>query len=1706
MVKSSLKRRIAEIEPRVVPLSPHNRTANEATAFRPQLPTIQPPKFNGELLEWQSFKNKFSSVVNKDGVNEVDKMHYLLQSLQGTAYSLVANVEITDTAFATAWQTLTTRYENKRVLITAQLNKLFTIPKMASRAAKEVNNVINTTSEVLNALRALGSPVDHWDHIIVHYITQKLDPQTREDWEITLGAATDFPPYDRIKSFLLARARALEAMEGRLPVKPRDPKVNKKSASGSKLTHGSKTSSAHVHMTSSTSQNVTMATGPPTTTQPPPGQIAGASPRPQRPCSCCGEAHFIVSCPAFQRLSPKERHQLAISKSLCPNCLGPHSTTSPSPIASSPSPIALSPSPIALSPSPSPIAATTSSLPIAASLLSSQQARSSCNTASASRPLVLLATAQALIVSPTHHPRTVRLLIDPGSELSLISLQLARQLDMKPSKTSIPIIGVGSVPSGSTKGAVDITLRSNHSEDQIELHAHVLQSLTVELPPVVIASQSWNHISDLELADPDHLSPGRIDVLIGADFYGLIIKPGVITGKPGQPIAIQTVFGWAVLGPAGPSSSTSPAHQGHLISNLQLHELVSKFWEQEEVPASHQESLSAEEAECEAHFIATHSRDSSGRYIVRLPFKPNAPPLGYSKGIAQRSLSRILNRIAQQPNLHRLYTEFLTEYESLGHMEKVQPSTASDVVYYLPHHGVMRNDKIRVVFNGSSKTTSGYSLNELLHVGPKTQNDIFDVLLYVRRHRLIFTTDVEKMFRQILIHPDDRKFQRILWIDNNSQSQEFELTTVTYGTTSAPYLSGRTLRQLLLDEGHDFPLAAEPIERGSYVDDITGGADDLDSLNAIAKQVEEMCLRGCFPLAKWKSNHPDFFKINLSYQPGSEYHEFNESSSKILGLAWQCAPDLLKFTGQSSQKAAITKRTILSETAQLFDPLGLISPVIVRAKILMQDLWQQKVGWDDTLTPQIIHRWTSFRDELSQLSQLAIPRWLNLLTDSSEVEIHGFSDASQAAMAAAVYLKVTTSNGSSTVTLVCSKTRVAPLHRLTIPRLELSAALLLSKLVSRVQSTLQLQHVPVSLWTDSAVTLAWINSDPMRWKEFVKNRVQEIQQTSPNATWRFVSGKQNPADCASRGLTPAQLINQKLWWSGPDWLAQQSHLWPSFTASDDQLADIEIRPSTVHASSSTKLPFDVLFYEDRPLTKLLRVTATIQRAVACFKRVPASSLSSSPLNPADLQFALTFWIKSTQQIYFASEIRALLQGKSLAKSNPLSRLTAWIDQTGLLRVGGRLQYSQLNEDAKHPPIMPKDSEISRLIIANAHTRTMHGGTQLTLDYVRRYCWILGGRAPIKSFIHRCVTCTRIRGIRAQQRMGQLPASRVTPSLVFEHAGVDYAGPVSLKFFQGRGARSYKAWIAVFVCFSTSATHLELVTDYSAQGFLKAFRRFTARRGICKTLTSDCGTNFQGASVILKRLLAGSTKESQHLQQLIANDGTKWKFNPPGAPHMGGKWEAAVKSVKHHLSRINSDKILTYEDFSTLLTQVEAVLNSRPLSALSEDPDDLTALTPGHFIRGAPLTLIPEPTLVDTPANRLSRLEDIQQRLQLFWYHWSASCLKSHQTISKWNTSFNDIDVGSLVLVTDERYPPSKWPLGRVTHTHPGKDNLTRVVTIQTATSTYTRPIHKLVLLPIPRHEEDFHDVAPATSHLLLHPAEKGGECSNLPLYFPAITD
>ncbi|XP_071578918.1 uncharacterized protein [Temnothorax nylanderi] len=1253
------------------------------------------------------------------------------------------------------------------------------------------------------------------------------------------------------------------------------------------------------------------------------------------------------------------------------------------------------------------------------------------------------------------------------SELTFVSESLIRQLNIPRHHSVIIITGIGGEKSTQTRGVASLQLRSLHSRSDVIIQAHILQTLTNILPSFNAAPQEWPHLTKLTLADPDFLTPRPVDIIIGADSYGQIIKPNIIKQDPLMPIAQLSIFGWLVLGPVDTSSSASAAVHHASIQEREdaLDELLAKFWTQEEVPASNTHDLTPDEQRCEEYYKSTVSRDSTGRYTVRLPLKSSPDTLGDSYHTAHRCLQGLLRRFARDDNYRCLYHQFMTEYRELNHMTEASPVSSQHAQYYLPHHGVLKPDsattKLRVVFNGSSASTSGRSLNDLMYTGAKLHLDVTDVLLWIRQFRHLVTTDITKMYRQINVHKDDWNLQRVLWIDKQLKEVENYLTTVTYGTKGAPFLAVRTLLQLVKDEGHKFPLAVPPLTEGRYVDDTFGGADTVQQIKEIAVQLKNLCMAGGFPLSKWHATHQDVLTaVQAEKEQGSQI-AFDDCTTKILGLNWLPHEDSFTFSTRiSSHTNQFTKRLVLSEVAQIFDPLGFASPVVIKAKMLLQELWLHKLRWDEPLPSQLSSRWLTIRKELTSLSRISIPRWYNTWSTSS-VEFHGFSDASQLAMAAVVYITVRSSNGA-TISLVCSKTKVAPLKRLTIPRLELSAALLLSRLMRYVQATLKLNVTAIHLWTDSVVTLTWIKSHASRWKDFVRNRVSQIQDLTAKAHWRYVPGTSNPADCASRGLTTSQLQSHSLWWTGPPWILTPE-AWPSQPALSDELSCSEARPGiALHAAASQSEYHWDLIYRYSTLNKLLKVTALCFRFISLLRKRRAKSLD---LHSA-LEKARLFWIKATQAAYFTHEIKMLTANSRLPPTHAFSRLTAYIDAQGVIRVGGRLNQSALAQDNKHQAILPRHSRFSTLIIAHAHLRTLHGGTQLTLAHVRQQYWIIGGRAPVKSHILRCVVCARQRGIRAHQLMGQLPLSRVTPSRPFAHTGVDYAGPLTIKTWKGRGAKTYKGWICVFVCFSTSAIHLEVVSDYLSEGFIAAFRRFAARRGIAQTMYSDCGTTFIGADAALKKMFVQGAQEHQRIAQVLQLDGIRWEFNPPGAPHMGGKWEAVVKSVKFHLRRTIGETLLTTEELTTSLTQIEAFLNSRPLEPLSDDPEDVSALTPGHFLIGGPLTTIPEPSLIDLATSRLSRWQLIQQHVQQFWAQWSAHYLQRQQAISKWHHLNNNIKVGSIVLITEERSPPCKWPLARVTALHPGKDGLTRVVTLKTATTMLTRPIAKLAILPI----------------------------------------
>ncbi|XP_071581890.1 uncharacterized protein [Temnothorax nylanderi] len=1607
-----------------------------------RLPEISIPKFSGLPNEWLSFKDFFLSIVgNNSRISAVEKLQYLKASLTGSAALLLKNTSVTADNFQKAWDSLVLFYENKRLLVNDSLQSLLFLKRMIRDSASELEHLYSSINQIYRTLETLGRPVEHWDDFLVFIVAQRLDAESLKAWEHKLGSSKDPPTWAQFNEFLFSRLLSLQAFE--------------KSRHGKALNQTRiQPATAKVHHQGKSKNSVSVN---------------------QPSCAICKEHHYTSSCPQYLNKTIQQKLNIITKNKLCYNCLGRHKVVDCRVTTRCLKCAKKHHTTIHQNKSNPPMKKETPNTKEESSTNKSTDAKvlhSSINKP-AKTSQVLLATAKVTLVSEYGETTQVRALIDQGSEVSIIRNRIVQRLRLKRKHSSSTLIGIGDL-SNKTKGITSFTLKPHFESDvEYKVTAQILSKLTSSIPSKKVDLSLWPHLEKLKLADPEFKQPRSIDLILGADMYCHIIEEGIVRGTEHDPIAQCTTLGWIVSGPVSNLDMNIKAQGYHVKVEENLHDLLKRFWETEEIPNSKTVTLTPDEQECEDHFMDTHCRDASGRYVVRLPFKDSTDKLGNSKIKATKVLNSLNHRFLTNPDLAKLYKEFIHEYEELNHMVRVPNSQPEpDRVYYLPHHGVFRENslttKLRVVFNGSSNTTTGVSLNQLLHSGANLQLNLFDVLIWFRLHCYVFFADIEKMYRQILIHPDDWNYQRILWMDQLLKTIIiFALITVAYGLTCAPFLALRSFIQLIRDEGHRFPLALPTVKKGRYMDDFFGGADTVREAELVVQQVDHLCMAGGFPLRKWISNNSDILKfIPLDHRIDVHSIQIDDSTLvHALGLCWQPSTDQFHFTLNLTTPSIITKRTVLSTVAKLFDPLGLLSPIIISAKIFIQELWANGLGWDDELPPPFSNKWIKFMNQLQEMPNFTFPRWLGFQT-TDDLEIHGFSDASSKAIAAVVFIRSVSKEGYVTVQLVASKTKVAPLKKLTIPRLELAAAVLLVKLIVQILSVLERHGIPIFGWIDSEVARTWITNHPSRWKEFVQNRVCFIQETLPQVLWKLTPGNQNPADLATRGLSPAQLMEHVEWWTGPQWLRQDASTWPQESKVLSHKDNLEERLTQVAVGISVRSenPWDLLNRYSN-FTRLLRITVWCSRIIARFRK--SSFLSITDLiTTQELERAKLYWVKAVQKFSFNTELNLISNGQPLPKSNSLVRLTPFIDPSGLLRVGGRLKFSLLPPEAKHPLILPRNSPLSSLIIADAHSRTMHGGTQLTLSFIRNEYWIIGGRAPVRSLILKCVKCARYRPLKAQQLMGQLPTERITPSRPFFHSGIDYAGPFYIKTWRGKNARTYKGWVALFVCEATSAVHIELVTDYTTDAFMAAYKRFTSRRGICATLRSDCGTNFKGADAELQRLFQSSSKELNSLATLLANDGTQWRFNPPSAPHFGGKWEAGVKSVKYHLKRAVGEALLTYEEMTTLLTQIEAVLNSRPLNPLSEDSDDLNALTPGHFLIGSSLAIIPEPSLEEVKLSRLSRWQRTRQMMDSFWSRWSKECLQRYLTMSKWNQVNPSIKEGDLVLVVDERYPPSKWPLGRIIQTYPGQDGLTRVVSIRTQSSVLKRPIVKVCPLPI----------------------------------------
>ncbi|XP_039303514.1 uncharacterized protein LOC120357395 [Solenopsis invicta] len=508
-------------------------------------------------------------------------------------------------------------------------------------------------------------------------------------------------------------------------------------------------------------------------------------------------------------------------------------------------------------------------------------------------------------------------------------------------------------------------------------------------------------------------------------------------GELGSPSAHLSAFGWILTGAV--DSGEKAAVATHTVSVLlaqpvdELTTALKRLWELEEVAA--QRVPTPDEDQAEEHFRRTHFRDASSRYVVRLPCRPDRlKRLGESRSAALSMLLSSERRLARKPELQKRYIDFMVEFLALDHMNPVLADAPSrSVSYYLPHHAVFKageaTGKICVVFNASFKT-SGYSLNDCLLPGPRLQSDLWVILTRWRGFKVGFMADIVKMFWQIRVNPADMDLQRILWrADPTERVREFQLRAVTYGTTAAQFLAIRTLQQLANDEAARFPLGATALLRHSYVDDILAGGSDLSATWEVQRQLVALLQAGGFSLDKWVSNTREL--LPRASPEEALLPAFDAVSA--LGIVWHPDEDALSVrVTVSQQHETTTKRTVLSDAARLFDPLGWVAPVLIFARVFMQDLWLAGHDWDDPLPLELVDAWRVFTASLPGLSALRVPRWLQR-DRGDEVELHGFSDAPERAYAAAVYARVTRRDGRVRVTLLTARAKVAPVKTQSVP-------------------------------------------------------------------------------------------------------------------------------------------------------------------------------------------------------------------------------------------------------------------------------------------------------------------------------------------------------------------------------------------------------------------------------------------------------------------------------------------------------------------------------------------------------------------------------------------------------------------------------------------------------------------------------------------------
>ncbi|XP_023815989.1 uncharacterized protein LOC111948234 [Oryzias latipes] len=1403
--------------------------AEAITANR--IPIPEPAVFTGDPLQYNDWKLSFQTLVDRKNLPIHEKLFFLRKYVGGSAKKAIEGHFLvgTDTAYLAAWDTLEDRFGNPFVIGKAYRDKIQMWPKI-TKDSKDLREFADFLSSVESAIPYVQGLQVLNDCVENMRIAAKLPDWLSARWNRTVTKFLDehkvFPDFSYFVKFLNKEARlACNPITSLQALKPSDIEQHHFLRDKPKRSHALNTKT----LSTSTSE------------------------KPNKTCLFCKKpGHSLHKCRKLMENPVEERIKFVQSEKLCFGCLK-SGHNSKSCYSRSVCDKCQKPHPTCLhqerekrdkeqNPKTNQEALKTNQVKENVPNPREQETKQESKEVTSNRVVQqqLQGCTSSVIpvyISTKDNPQEEKLvyaLLDTQSDTTFILKDTAESLNTtsEPVKLKISTITSKTKVVSSHK-LNDLQVRGMNSELRVKLPTTYTRDY---IPanrshiPTNKTAENWPHLKHLSKEMAPKLDC-EVGLLIGYNCPQALLPIEVISGERDQPFAQKSLLGWSIIGYSCSASDyedeigvshrvivkqvlpvieSSPEikTQVHFVKRSKVREMI--------VPAeiiqalekdfvenmAEEESMSQEDMMFLAKVKEGIRQKADGHFEMLLPFKEERPDLPNNKACAEHRLKCLERRLRKDQHYYNDYVAFMQDIIVRGDAEKVPEDEINNLpAWYIPHHGIyhpQKPNKIRVVFDASAKYQNT-SLNEQLLTGPDLTNTLVGVLCRFRKGRVAIMCDVERMFHQFHVAPQDQDYFRLLWWENGNMEHPasvFRMKVHLFGAASSPGCANFGLKHLATQGASKFSQAVVKfIQRNFYVDDGLAAVDSEQEAIHLVKEARELCDTGKLHLHKFISNSKEVIATIPKEERAAGDTDLDlalgePKMERALGVQWCVTSDTFSFKVDVKNNP-FTRRGVLSTVASIFDPLGFVAPFILVGKRILQRMCQEKLGWDEPLPLDLKPQWEAWLKDLKNLPTINIPRCYITSTFKhvQQCELHSFSDASVSGYGVCSYLRTVTKTGEVQCNFIMGKARVAPTKVTTIPRLELTAAVVAVRTASFLKKELDIQGLKEYYWTDSKVVLGYINNDARRFHVFVANRIQRIRSTTEPSQWRYVASEQNPADRASRGEMTKQLAESN-WFTGPSFLWQK------------ELPQEEVEMKEINSKNPEFKVTQVFTVEAREeksvVDRLQRISdwKRVVKAIARLKRrakyaTNHKAMSNESSTLEERKEAEEFIIRSVQKEAFDEEIKSLKQNKEVEGSHfKLHQLSPFLDEHNVLRVGGRLSQASLHPHVKHPAILPKGHHVSRLLIKHFHEKIHHQGRGMTVNEIRANgIWIISCSSEVASFIRKCVKCRKYRQNSQEQKMSDLPSERTEAMSPFTYSGMDCFGP----FYVKEGRKEMKRW-------------------------------------------------------------------------------------------------------------------------------------------------------------------------------------------------------------------------------------------------------------------------------------------------------------------------